>query len=323
MAQIPPFDPTGATPCAADAHPLPATRVLSEQPFLYLGTPLTAAAFAQYVQGYDFGSIPPDYVVLHHTAVPSASWARYPSGAVWDDHETGLSPAQIQAKRRQQLDTVRNYYRDTYGWDRGPHLWIDEKWIWLFTPMREIGIHAKQGNAYHDGDGRLHYSIGIEVVGYYEHTPWPDPIARNVAAAVRALKDKLGTFQYVPGPWKGKISRHADYNKPTCPGAAIVPGSYIPILAGYQAPEADPLKTNLIAGADRAYFCGSGFWQFYTTQGGLRLFGYPRADERRATDAQGQACTVMPFERAVFKYKEGAGVHLALLGEARERGWLL
>jgi hypothetical protein len=38
--------------------------------FLYVGKGLTADEFGGYVQSYDFGKIPPDYVVLHHTANP-------------------------------------------------------------------------------------------------------------------------------------------------------------------------------------------------------------------------------------------------------------
>jgi hypothetical protein len=50
--------------------------------------------------------------------------------------------------------------------------------------MYEVGIHAKEGSSYHGGNGQLHYSFGIKVIGNYEHTPWPEPVAHNVGHAV-------------------------------------------------------------------------------------------------------------------------------------------
>lgn len=228
------FDLSGALPFEDGADVATPQKnnvphVLSGE-FAYIGQALTLAEFATYVQGYHFGSIPPDYVVLHHTAVPSASWARYPSGAVWDANEAGLTLEQIKAKRVRQLDSVMRYYRDTLGWNAGPHLWIDDRWVYLMTPMYTVGIHAAQGNSYRDASRRLHYSIGIEVVGYYEKVAWPTPVARNVGQAVALLARRLRTFGYIDKPWAGGISSHRNYNKPSCPGAKIVPSYYMPIL---------------------------------------------------------------------------------------------
>ncbi|MBP1468717.1 N-acetylmuramoyl-L-alanine amidase [Candidatus Chloroploca sp. M-50] len=196
-------------------------------PFLYEGRAFSPADFERYVQAYDFGPVKPDFLVLHHTAIPSASWARYPSGAVWDANEEGKSPEARIAKRLRQLEGIANHYNSNLGWDRGPHLFIDDLAIYTFSPMAEIGIHAAKGNAYQE-PGRLHYSIGIEVVGYYEHVPWPEPVLANVAAAVCSLKAALGTFDFVSGPRAGQIAEHRMFNKPGCPGAAIRPDFYLP-----------------------------------------------------------------------------------------------
>lgn len=214
---------------AADTPQKPQEAVLGESAFKYIGAGKTVPEFAAYVQAYHFGSVPPDYVVLHHTAVPSTLAAPYPSGAVWDSHEVGLTARQIYAKRTKQLDQLRDYYAGL-GWDRGPHLFIDDTYIWLFTPMYDVGIHAKQGNSYHDSGGKLHYSIGIEVIGYYEKVGWPVSVARNVGMAIALLKKRLGTFDYVDKPWAGGISAHRAYNKPACPGGRIQPAYYMPIL---------------------------------------------------------------------------------------------
>jgi hypothetical protein len=211
-----PFDDDAQSPIKSGVAP----RVLSDAAFAYVGRALTLAEFASYVASYSFGPIPPDFIVLHHTAVPSASWARYPSGLVWDANEGGLNEAQIKAKRLRQLDSIMRYYRDSKGWTAGPHLFIDDRWIYLFTPMNMVGIHAAQGNGWRDRTG-LHYSVGIEIVGYYEHTRWPTPIATLVRGAVRALLGRLPKIraEYVRGP--GGICSHRDWNKPACPGAAI------------------------------------------------------------------------------------------------------
>lgn len=226
-------DPADPLPFDADADAItpqkPGAATLGLT-FKYIGRGLPLEAFRHYVRTYQFGTVPPDYVVLHHTAVPSASWARYPSGAVWDDGEEKMSEAQIYAKRLHQLDNIMRYYRDQLEWTAGPHLFIDERWIWLFTPMYDVGIHAAQGNSYRDSAGKLHYSIGIEVVGYYEKVTWPLRVAANVAGAVAVLAKQLQTFGFVDKPWAGGIGSHRMYNKPSCPGAAIVPSYYMPIL---------------------------------------------------------------------------------------------
>jgi hypothetical protein len=243
------FNDDDLLPFDADANDRPPAAVLGPEEFLYIGQGLTADEFTNYVRTYNFGSVPPDYIVLHHTAIPSTRDARYPSGGVWDNGESGLSESQIKQRRQNALGGIRNAYAGRPGWDRGPHLFIDDRYIWLFSPMAEEGIHAMWGNRFRDGSGRLHYSVGIEVVGYYERVPWPGPVARLVGHAVAALKQRLGTFElrYLypkgnPGrivegktmrcahperlTWGG-ISSHRDYNKPQCPGAAVTEAFYM------------------------------------------------------------------------------------------------
>ncbi|HYF61353.1 MAG TPA: hypothetical protein VD886_00980, partial [Herpetosiphonaceae bacterium] len=49
--------------------------------FKYIGQGLKADEFARYVETYDFGAQPPDFVVLHHTGIPSTAAA--PSASGW------------------------------------------------------------------------------------------------------------------------------------------------------------------------------------------------------------------------------------------------
>jgi hypothetical protein len=296
--------------------------------FAYDGRALTLDQFRAYLVDYDFGPIPPDQLILHNTANPDASWAPLSSDARthWDRGEAQLTVEQIKAKRKKQLDGIRDYYA-SMGWSSGPHLFIDERWIWLFTPMAEIGVHAKAGNSYHDETGRLHYSLGIEVVGWFGRAPWHPQQAQLLRGAVQALQATLGTFEIAyqkaprnqPAAHQGTIAFHRDYNKAECPGAFITPQYAIPLL---RAP-LDELRAAQIAGADgQPRSCGSGFRAFYDARGGRSFCGFALSDETRSTDAGGRACTYMLFERVVFKHTHQFGVEQALLAEARACEWL-
>ena len=226
-------------PCV-DPNDAPRPATLAIEPFAYLGTPLTLEEFCSYVASYDFGTIPPDQVVIHNTANPDASWAPLSTSdrTWWDRDERGLTTTAIRNKRQKQLDAIKAYYVGL-GWDAGPHLFIDDRWIWLFTPMADIGIHAKEGNFYRDAAGRLHYSIGIEAVGWFGKQGWPLAMQALLRGAVQALQARLGTFEIVykpaplhqPAAHQGSIAFHRDFNKPQCPGAVITPEYAIPILS--------------------------------------------------------------------------------------------
>lgn len=85
----------------------------------------------------------------------------------------------------------------------------------------------------------------------------------------------------------------------------------------------DPLRTHTIpAAGGRTVRCGSGFAGFYADEGGVALFGYGETDEARDTDLLKRACTWLRCERAILKYVEGEGVHLALESEAKAKGWI-
>jgi hypothetical protein len=229
--------------------------------FPYVGLALTPAEFADYVAHYDFGTVPPDYVVLHHTADPDASWAPLSDDVRkhWDLGDETRTLEQIKANRLTKLAGVMRYYRDTLGWSAGPHLWIDDRFIYLMTPMYNLGVHAMWGNSF-TRDGHLHYSIGIEVVGCYTHVQWPAAVQANVRACVQTLQQRLKTFtlDYMysdpaskPGcigsgdsarcahPERlrfGGLSSHRDYNKPSCPGDAITEAFYLSVVRAPAAP---------------------------------------------------------------------------------------
>lgn len=255
-----PYDADAFDP-KAPQKPRPA--VLSDA-FAYDGRGMHLDQFEAYVKTYDFGKVAPDHVIFHHTAIPDTLAAPIGSdpSTKWDRNEAGLSDDQIRIKRKRQLDALRNYYI-SLGWNAGFHLAIDDRFIWLFTPMDTVGIHAKWGNSFR-AHGKLHYSIGIEAIGYYEHRVWPAPVASLVGGAVRALAARLGiALEYMypvhkpgmkvvkgvqicanPARLKfGGLASHRDYNKPQCPGAAITEAFYVNVCRGSASTPTPPPVT--------------------------------------------------------------------------------
>jgi N-acetyl-anhydromuramyl-L-alanine amidase AmpD len=153
---------------------------------------LSIDEWLQYVANYDFGSIPPDRVVVHHTYIPTV--------AQWQ----GLS----------SLRGIQRYYAGL-GWKAGPHLFVGPDKIWLFTPMKDIGIHAGIGNSGYR-NGKLWYSIGVEIVGNYDQVRPSGSIWEHSKAVFGGLSRRLGIAP------KQLFSFHRDYtNEKSCPGWAI------------------------------------------------------------------------------------------------------
>ena len=148
---------------------------------------LSLKEFGKYVNDKDFGSLPPTFIVLHHTFVPTKK--------DWQGERT--------------IGGIKSYYEGK-GWTAGPHLFIAEDGIWLFTDMYDVGIHAGAGN----GTLKSGYSIGIEVVGNYDNKVWEGKTYDNTVGAIKILQEKLR----IPDK---EIAFHRDYSSKSCPGWAI------------------------------------------------------------------------------------------------------
>lgn len=81
-------------------------------------------------------------ITIHHTWNPSLA-----------DRPEGF--------KAQHLINLRSYYQ-SLGWDRGPHLFVDEDQIWGMSSLHERGIHAISYNRSH---------VAIEVLGNYDSEP--------------------------------------------------------------------------------------------------------------------------------------------------------
>lgn len=129
-----------------------------------VGRPFTAASFADYVEGLSFAAWRPRFIVVHNTSAPTL--------AQWH----GKTPPEVRIKN------LESYYRDQKKWSAGPHLFVADDFIWVFSPLTGPGVHSPSWNS---------ISIGVEIVGEYNVEPFA-PVKRNVVAALAALHKKLG-----------------------------------------------------------------------------------------------------------------------------------
>lgn len=100
----------------------------------------TAPEFSEYVSTIRFAGWAPDFIVLHNTQIPTlAEWHKRPGA--------------------ERMKTLAAYYRDEKKWSAGPHLFVADDLIWVFTPLTVPGVHAPSWNA---------VSWGVETVGDFE-----------------------------------------------------------------------------------------------------------------------------------------------------------
>jgi N-acetylmuramoyl-L-alanine amidase CwlA len=166
-----------------------------------VGKRLSLNEFRVYLATYDFGSIPPDRVVLHHTWRPTAE----------------------QWRGKLSVESMRVFY-GAKGWTAGPHLFVAPDGVWLFTPMCDVGIHAGLGNAnreflasgYRNFKKLYWYSIGIEMVGNYEAVRPSGLIWEQTKSIITGLLQRFGKTP------EQALFFHRDYtNQKSCPGKAV------------------------------------------------------------------------------------------------------
>lgn len=163
-----------------------------------VGKQLTPDEFDVYVNNLKLGSWTPKGVTIHHTASPNLE----------------MRPKGFTA---QHLLNLQEYYRDEMGWSAGPHLFIDQTHINIFSPLTDTGVHAVSFNKSH---------WGVEMLGDYDSEK-PDPkVIYNTYRAVSALLKKINRSE-------SSVNFHRDdptTNK-TCPGKLIDKKWFIPGLA--------------------------------------------------------------------------------------------
>lgn len=164
-----------------------------------VGQSFTTEKFDQYVRSLVWLSWRPSFIVLHNTFSPNLN-----------DRPDGITQSQIQ--------NFVTYYRDKLKWSGGPHLFIDDRQIWAFTPMTEKGTHSPSWN---------NVSIGIEMLGNYDTDSFSE--GRGLAVhnnAVAAIASISGVLEFLPSTLK----LHKEDPKTThkdCPGKNVDKGVLI------------------------------------------------------------------------------------------------
>jgi N-acetylmuramoyl-L-alanine amidase len=129
-----------------------------------VGQGFTAVDFSSYIATLTFTSWRPQFVVLHNTFDPTL--------AHWHD-----------APGEARMRNLQSYYRDTMGWSAGPHLFVADDLIWVFTPLTTSGIHSPSWNP---------ISWGVEMVGDYSTEPFGPAVRDNAVSALAALHQLVG-----------------------------------------------------------------------------------------------------------------------------------
>jgi hypothetical protein len=129
-----------------------------------VGRGFTAEEFAAYVQTVALQSWRPQFVVVHNTGSPRLDQWHSVSGA-------------------DRMQNLQHYYRDVQKWSGGPHLFVADDLIWVFTPLNVPGVHSPSWNE---------ISLGMEMVGDYSAEAFDPRVKANAIAALTALHERFG-----------------------------------------------------------------------------------------------------------------------------------
>ncbi|RDT56030.1 N-acetylmuramoyl-L-alanine amidase [Escherichia coli] len=136
----------------------------------------------------------PSFIVLHNTANPTLA-----------QRSEGFTHTHIE--------NLEDYYKNTMHWSAGPHLFIDDKQIWVFCPLTLSGVHSPSYNK---------LAIGIKMLGDYNQDDFHSGrgllVQQNTVAAIATLSAVLGIDPHTMKLHKeDPETTHKD-----CPGGKVI-----------------------------------------------------------------------------------------------------
>jgi hypothetical protein len=174
-----------------------------------VGKSFDRAGFEAYCKTLSWPGWRPSFIVLHNTAVPSLA----------------MRPAGLTA---QHIQNLVSFYRDTQKWSAGPHLFIDDRQIWVFTPLTTTGVHSPSWNK---------IALGIEMLGDYATEPFDSgrgaAVRKNAVSAMASLSEVLGL-----DPDTMRLHKEDPRTRHNCPGAKV---SKATVIAEVKAAMSDDL----------------------------------------------------------------------------------
>ncbi|MBI1801029.1 MAG: N-acetylmuramoyl-L-alanine amidase [Chloroflexi bacterium] len=174
--------------------------MIKEPPMVIDGRVMQQKDFVAYVMAKEFGPEPPTAIFLHHT------WR--PAQHDWQGLDTLLA-MKAYYEHQSWVDEAGQAHS---GWTAGPHLFIAEDGIWLFSDMAYDGVGVV---------GHNHLSLHIEMVGDFDSDPPSGKTWANTVTALGALHARLGLETK-------SLMFHRDFSSKTCPGNAVTKEWVIP-----------------------------------------------------------------------------------------------
>jgi hypothetical protein len=157
-----------------------------------VGRGFTPESFETYCETLTWSAWRPKFIVLHNTGAPSL--AQRPQGFT-----------------RTHIANLEAYYRDDRKWSAGPHLFVDDKQIWVFTPLTVSGVHSPSWNS---------IALGLEMLGDYDKDAFDKgrgaAVRDNAVAAMATLSAVLGL-----DPASMKLHREDPATTHACPGKNV------------------------------------------------------------------------------------------------------
>lgn len=179
-------------------------EIIKEPPMEIDGRVMTPKEFVEYVEGLEFFPLP-SRIFLHHT---------------W-------KPTRDDWRGRDSIMAMKSYYeRQTWrdsdgqlheGWTAGPHLFVADDGIWLFSDLRYDGVGVY---------GHNYRSRHLEMVGNYDEKLPADATLENTIAALGILHERLGLNIQ-------ELNFHRDFSTKSCPGWAVQKQWIIPQVANW------------------------------------------------------------------------------------------
>ncbi len=163
-------------------------------------------AFQAYLAGLRWTAWTPTGVTIHHCSAPSL--AQRPDGFA-----------------QRHMDNLEYYYGFRLGWSAGPHLFIDDHKIWVFSPLTAKGVHATSFNR---------SDIGIEMLGNFDvEDPWSGRGLAVLELTCKAVCLIQARLHLAPG----RVRFHRDDPKTTktCPGRKVDKTRFLTLLEQIRA----------------------------------------------------------------------------------------
>jgi hypothetical protein len=158
-----------------------------------IGKSFTPTDFDTYCHSLQWTAWRPSFLVLHNTAAPSLQ-----------DRPSGFT--------QQHMQDFVTYYRDTLHWSAGPHLFIDDRRIWVFTPLTTPGVHSPSWNK---------QSLGIEMLGNYAIEPFTTGRGLLVRQNTISVLTSLCSVLKIP-PAALRLHKEDPATTHNCPGKNVI-----------------------------------------------------------------------------------------------------